>query len=135
MESEEDSLNSLIDEKKDAIEQVSDDIQNKEAAIAEYEAYIKEQNETIAMLEKVVAEEKAKLAEENRMKYDGGCFNGLLPLTRRSAVIMATGYILLSGWKGFIMEWIWRRRAVRRFWRLMTARLWRRITAVLWETI
>ncbi len=74
VESEEASLNSLIDEKKKTIEQVSDDIQAKEAAIAEYEADIREQNETIAMLEKVVAEEKARLAEESRIRYDGGMF-------------------------------------------------------------
>lgn len=74
VESEEASLNSLIDEKKKTIEQVSSDIDTKEAAIAEYEAELKEQNETIAMLEKIVAEEKAKLAEENRIKYDGGMF-------------------------------------------------------------
>lgn len=79
VESEETSLNSLIDEKKDAIEQVSEDIDNKEAAIAEYQAYIKEQNETISMLEKVVAEEKAKLAEESRLKYDGGMFKWPAP--------------------------------------------------------
>lgn len=79
VENEEASLNSLIDEKKETIEMVSDDIEAKEAAIAEYEAYIKEQNETIAVLEKVVAEEKAKLAEENRIKYDGGMFKWPAP--------------------------------------------------------
>lgn len=79
VESEESSLNSLIDEKKETIEKVSDDIEEKEAAIAEYEAYIKEQNETIAILEKVVAEEKAKLAEESRIKYDGGMFKWPAP--------------------------------------------------------
>ena len=79
VENEEASLNSLIDEKKETIERVSDDIEAKEAAIAEYEAYIKEQNETIAILEKVVAEEKAKLAEESRIKYDGGMFKWPAP--------------------------------------------------------
>lgn len=79
VENEEASLNSLIDEKKETIEQVSTDIDTKEAAIAEYEAYIKEQNETIAMLEKIVAEEKAKLAEESRLKYDGGMFKWPAP--------------------------------------------------------
>jgi murein DD-endopeptidase MepM/ murein hydrolase activator NlpD len=79
VESEEASLNSLIDEKKDRIEQVGNDIDAKEAAIAEYEADIKEQNETIAILEKVVAEEKARLAEESRLKYDGGMFKWPAP--------------------------------------------------------
>lgn len=74
VESEEASLNALIDEKQQTIEAVSNDINNKEAAIAEYEADIKEQNETIAMLEKVVAEEKKKLAEANNRRYDGGIF-------------------------------------------------------------
>lgn len=79
VESEEASLNALIDEKKATIERVSDDIHAEEAKIAEYEAYIKEQNETISMLEKVVAEEKAKLAEESRLKYDGGMFKWPAP--------------------------------------------------------
>ncbi len=74
VESEEASLNALIDEKQRTIEAVANDITNKEAAIAEYEADIKEQNETIAMLEKIVAEEKAKLAEANNRTYDGGIF-------------------------------------------------------------
>lgn len=79
VESEEASLNTLIDEKKNRIEQVSNDINAKETAIAEYEAYIKEQNETIAILEKAVAEEKARLAEESRLKYDGGMFKWPAP--------------------------------------------------------
>ena len=70
VENEENSLNTLIDEKKETIEQVSDDINAKEAAIAEYEAYIQEQNETIAILEKAVAEEKARLAVD--MAAPGG---------------------------------------------------------------
>lgn len=74
VESEEASLNALINEKQRTIEAVTNDITNKEAAIAEYEADIKEQNETIAMLEKIVAEEKAKLAEANNRTYDGGIF-------------------------------------------------------------
>lgn len=79
VESEEASLNDLIDEKERTITEVSGDITNKEAAIAEYEADIKEQNETIAMLEKIVAEEKARLAEENGLKYDGGIFTWPAP--------------------------------------------------------
>lgn len=79
VESEEASLNALIEEKKETINAVSQDITNKEAAIAEYEADIAEQNETIAMLEKVVAEEKARLAEENGLKYDGGMFTWPAP--------------------------------------------------------
>ena len=50
------------------------DISNKEAAIKEYEADISAQNATIAALEKAVAADKAKLEEENRLKYDGGMF-------------------------------------------------------------
>lgn len=79
VESEEASLNSLIGEKQRTIEAVSNDITNKEAAIAEYEADIAEQNETISMLEKAVAEEKARLAEENGLKYDGGMFSWPAP--------------------------------------------------------
>ena len=79
VESEEASLNALIDEKERTIKEVSNDISKKEASIAEYEAYIKEQNDTIATLEKLVAEEKAKLAEENKIKYDGGIFKWPAP--------------------------------------------------------
>lgn len=79
VESEEASLNALINEKQRTIEAVTNDITNKEAAIAEYEADIKEQNETIAMLEKIVAEEKAKLAEANNRTYDGGIFAWPVP--------------------------------------------------------
>lgn len=79
VENEETSLNTLIDEKKSTIEQVGKDIETKEAAIAEFEADIKEQNETIAMLEKVVAEEKARLEEANRIRYDGGMFSWPAP--------------------------------------------------------
>lgn len=79
VESEEASLNELIDEKQKTIEGVTLDINNKEAAIAEYEADIKEQNETIAALEKIVAEEKARLAEENGIRYDGGMFTWPAP--------------------------------------------------------
>ncbi len=74
VESEEASLNSLIYEKEVRITEVSTDITNKEAAIAEYEADIVEQNETIAALEKAVAAEKARLAEANGLRYDGGIF-------------------------------------------------------------
>ena len=61
------------------INAVSSDIKNKEAAIAEYEADIAAQNETIAALEKAVAEEKAKLAAEQGMRYDCGIFTWPAP--------------------------------------------------------
>ncbi|MBR6771169.1 MAG: peptidoglycan DD-metalloendopeptidase family protein [Lachnospiraceae bacterium] len=74
VEQEEAALNALIKEKEQKILQVANDIVNKEAAIAEYEAGIREQNDTIAALEKIVAEEKKRLEEERRLKYDGGMF-------------------------------------------------------------
>ncbi len=74
LQKEQDSVNTLIAEKEKEIKAFQGDINNKEEAIAAYEAEIAEQNETIAALEKAVAADKAALAEQNRLKYDGGMF-------------------------------------------------------------
>ncbi len=74
LQKEQDSVNTLIAEKEKEIRAFQGDINNKAEAIAAYEAEIAEQNETIAALEKAVAADKAALAEQNRLKYDGGMF-------------------------------------------------------------
>lgn len=74
LKKEQDSVNTLISEKEKQIKAYQGDISNKEAAVKEYEAEIAAQNDTIAALEKAVAADKAKLEEQNRIKYDGGMF-------------------------------------------------------------
>lgn len=74
VEEEERAMEELLKEKEEQINQVSSEIQDKEAAIKEYEAEIASQNAEIAALEKAVAEEKARLNNENKRTYDGGMF-------------------------------------------------------------
>ena len=76
VEKEEASLAQLISAKETEIVVKLGDINNKAAAIAEYEADIKAQNEIIASLEAAVAEERKRIAEESgrKLTYDGGMF-------------------------------------------------------------
>lgn len=74
LKKEQESVNTLISEKEKEIKAYQGDIDNQSAAIEDYEAEIAEQNATIAALEKAVAADKAALAEQNRIKYDGGMF-------------------------------------------------------------
>lgn len=83
LEKEQESVNTLILEKEKQIVAFQGDINNKAAAVAEYEAQIAEQNATIAALEKAVAADKAALAEQNRLKYDGGMFQMPCPGYKR----------------------------------------------------
>lgn len=83
LEEEQESVNALIAQKEKEITAYQTDINTKEAAIDEYEAEIAAQNETIAALEKAVAAEKAQLAEQNRLKYDGGMFQMPCPGYKR----------------------------------------------------
>ena len=83
LEKEQQAVNTLISEKEQQIVAYQGDISNKEAAIKEYEADISAQNATIAALEKAVAADKAKLEEENRLKYDGGMFQMPCPGYKR----------------------------------------------------
>ena len=76
---EEASLNELIADKEQEMYKMSSDIQSKEAAIREYEAEIAAQNDTIKALEAAVAEERKRLAEEQRRRYDGGVFTWPAP--------------------------------------------------------
>lgn len=81
VEEEEDNLNTLITAKEGEISKTSADINNKEAAIKEYEEYLAVQNATIQALEAAVAEERRQLAEESgqAISYDGGMFKWPCP--------------------------------------------------------
>lgn len=70
------SLEQLITEKANQIEIYTQDINNQEKAIAEYEAEIIAQEEMIAALEKAVAEERKEILASNGvvLTYDGGTF-------------------------------------------------------------
>lgn len=74
LQQEQQSVNTLISEKEKQIVAYEGDISNQEAAIAEYEAQIAAEDAEIAALEKAVEADKAKLEEENKVKYDGGMF-------------------------------------------------------------
>ena len=65
-----------MEQKQDAINMYTADINNKEAAIKEYEAYIAEQKAVVEALEAAILAEKKRLAEENKsaITYDGGQF-------------------------------------------------------------
>lgn len=71
---EQQTLEELIEQKRQDIINYESDIRNKEKVIKEYEAEIKAQEEEIKLLEAAVAEEKKKLLESQRLKYDGGMF-------------------------------------------------------------
>ncbi|MCL2718910.1 MAG: peptidoglycan DD-metalloendopeptidase family protein [Lachnospiraceae bacterium] len=83
VEAEREALNQLIDEKGREIEAIRGDIALQEGAIREYEAEIAAQSDVIRALEKAVADERARLAEENRRRYDGGLFAWPVPSSRR----------------------------------------------------
>lgn len=83
LEQEQKAVDALIGEKEQQIQAFQGDINNKEAALKEYEADVAEQNATIAALEKAVAADKAKLEEQNRIKYDGGMFQMPCPGYKR----------------------------------------------------
>lgn len=74
LQTEQESVNTLISEKSKEIEAYEANISGQQAEIEDYEAQIAAENATIAELEKAVAAEKAQLAEQNRLKYDGGMF-------------------------------------------------------------
>ncbi len=76
VDEEQGKLETLISAKQNEIDITSADINNKEAAIKELEDDLAAQTATISALEKAVAEERKKLAEENGevITYDGGMF-------------------------------------------------------------
>ncbi len=67
--SEQSSMQSLIADKKTQIDSLSSEITTKEESIRQYEAEKAEQDSTIAALEKAVADEKARLAEQNARHF------------------------------------------------------------------
>lgn len=71
---EQHTLEELIEQKKQDITNYEADIRNQEKVIQEYQAEIKAQEEEIKLLEAAVAEEKKKLLESQKLKYDGGMF-------------------------------------------------------------
>lgn len=79
VEEEQAAVNALIASKEQEIKTYDADISNKSQLVAEYEAEIAAQNAAIAALEQAVAEEKKKLEEANRTKYDGGTFKWPAP--------------------------------------------------------
>ena len=68
------SVQELLAEKNNQINQVTAEIGDKEQQIAAYKASIDQENAEIAALEKVVAAEKAALEESRRRVYNGGVF-------------------------------------------------------------
>ena len=68
------SVQDLLAEKNNQINQVSAEIGDKDQKIAAYKASIEQENAEIAALEKVVAAEKAALEESKRRVYNGGVF-------------------------------------------------------------
>ncbi|MBQ7839408.1 MAG: peptidoglycan DD-metalloendopeptidase family protein [Lachnospiraceae bacterium] len=83
LQKEQESVNTLIQEKSKQIAAYESDISSQEESIEEYEAQIAAENATIAELEKAVAAEKAQLAEQNKIKYDGGMFQMPCPGYKR----------------------------------------------------
>ena len=71
---EQHTLEELIEQKRQDITSYEADIRNKEKVIREYQEEIKAQEEEIKLLEAAVAEEKKKLLESEKLKYDGGMF-------------------------------------------------------------
>lgn len=76
VETEQQNLEALIEQKNRDITSYETDINNKEQAIKEYEEEIKAQEEEIAALEALVAEEKKKILANSGvvLTYDGGVF-------------------------------------------------------------
>ncbi len=74
VEQEQHTLEELIEQKRQDINNYEADIRNQEKVIREYQEEIKAQEEEIKLLEAAVAEEKKKLLESQKLTYDGGVF-------------------------------------------------------------
>jgi len=76
VETEQQTLEELIEQKHQDIISFETDITNKEKAIREYEELIREQDAEIEALEKAIEAEKKALLEQNQelLIYDGGAF-------------------------------------------------------------
>ena len=76
VESEQQALEALIEEKATEIKRYESNISTQEQAIKEYEADLAEQTELIAQIEAAIIEEQKRILEENGvvLEYDGGAF-------------------------------------------------------------
>jgi len=74
VEYEKQNLEELILEKETDVKTYETDIRAQEQAIKEYEDEIAATDEVIKQLEKAIEEEKKKLLEAQKLRYDGGMF-------------------------------------------------------------
>lgn len=76
VETEQQALEVLIQEKAAEIKRYENNINTQEQAISEYEAELAEQTELIAQIEAAIIEEQKRILEENGvvLEYDGGAF-------------------------------------------------------------
>ena len=92
VETEQENLQNLIEQKNHDILEYETDINNKEAAIKEYKEMIAEQEAEIEALEAAIAEEKKALLANSgeALKYDGGVFK--FPLAKYTRISDDYGY-------------------------------------------
>ncbi len=92
VESEQQALETLIQEKAAEIARYENNINTQEQAIDAYEAELAEQTELIAQIEAAIIEEQKKIMEENGvvLEYDGGAF--VFPLASYTRVSSDYGY-------------------------------------------
>ncbi|MGN0167574.1 MAG: murein hydrolase activator EnvC family protein [Acetatifactor sp.] len=92
VETEQQNLEALIEQKNQDITNYETDINNKAKAIKEYEEEIKAEEEEIAALEALIAEEKKKILANSGvvLSYDGGVFK--FPLATYTRVSDDYGY-------------------------------------------
>lgn len=92
VESQQRTLEALIEEKTAEIERYENNITTQEQAIREYEAELAEQTEIISQLEAAVIEEQKRILEESGvvLEYDGGAF--VFPLASYTRVSSDYGW-------------------------------------------
>lgn len=92
VESEQQALETLIEEKAAEIRRYENNINTQEQAIDEYEAELAEQTELIAQIEAAIIEEQKRILEENGvvLEYDGGAF--VFPLASYTRVSSDYGW-------------------------------------------
>lgn len=92
VESEQHTLELLIEEKAAEIARYEKNISTQEHAIDEYEAELEEQTQLIAQIEAAIIEEQKRILEENGviLEYDGGAF--VFPLASYTRVSSEYGW-------------------------------------------
>lgn len=92
VESEQQALETLIEEKAAEIKKYENNINTQKQAIDEYEAELAEQTELIAQIEAAIIEEQKRILEENGvvLEYDGGAF--VFPLASYTRVSSDYGW-------------------------------------------